>query len=113
MSQGRDVRTYRVRQLPSHVSKESLRTLLVNSCEALGPEDDIVVYSLASSLVPFETSRTKTATIIFKSLPSIFDNDETEWTLVTRDSQPNITIDVHFLGFTALNDVDSDFHVLE
>lgn len=72
----------------------------------------IVTCSLASSLVPFETPRTKTATIIFKTLPDIFDNDDTEWPLRTEDAQPNVIADVHFLGFTALNDADSDLHVL-
>jgi hypothetical protein len=63
--------------------------------------------------VPFETPRTKTATIIFKTLPDVFDNDDTEWPLRTEDAQPNVIADVHFLGFTALNDADSDLHVLE
>ena len=63
--------------------------------------------------MPFETLRTKTATVNFKKLPEKFDNDDTEWVLPTGDGQANVIIDVHFLGFTALNDVDSDLHALE
>lgn len=63
--------------------------------------------------MPFETPRTKTATVIFKALPEVFDNDEAEWVLRTEDTQPNVIIDIHFLGFTALSDVDSDLHILE
>jgi hypothetical protein len=74
---------------------------------------EIVTCSLASSLVPFETPRAKTATVIFMTLPAVFDNDDTEWVLRTEGPQPNVIVDVHFLGFTALNDVDSDLHVLE
>jgi hypothetical protein len=73
----------------------------------------IITCSLASSLVPFETPRTKTATIVFKTLPEVFDSDDTEWVLRTGDTQPNVIVDVHFRGFTALNDVDSDLHILE
>jgi hypothetical protein len=113
MARDRNGLTYRVRQIPSHVSKDSLATVLVKACEALGPEENITVYSLGSSLVPFETPRTKTATIIFKTFPNLFDDGETEWVIRTADSQPNIIIDVHFLGFTALNEVDSDLHILE
>jgi hypothetical protein len=102
-----------VRQIPSHVSKESLASVLVKACKSLGPEENIKVCSLGSSLVPFEMPRTKTATIIFKTLPTLLDDEETEWVLRTAGFQPNIIIDVHFLGFTALNEVDSDLHILE
>lgn len=106
-------RTYRVRQLPRHVSEEDLPGFLVRCCGELGGETNIVVWSLAITLLPFEKPRTKTATVTFNSLPLVFNNDETEWTLTTPGSHLNVIVDVHFLGFTALNDVEIGLHNLE
>lgn len=113
MARDRAGRTYRVRQIPWHVTRDSLATLLVSACDGLGSVENIVIHSLGSSLVPYEIPRTKTATIVFKSLPGIFDTDETQWTVRLPDLQCSILIDVEFLGFTALNDVDTDLHMLE
>jgi hypothetical protein len=41
MPRDRGGRTYRVRQIPSHVSKDSLARLLVNLHEGLGPEENV------------------------------------------------------------------------
>lgn len=106
-------RTYRVRQLSRHVSEEDLPSFLASCCEELGGESNIVVWSLATSLLPFENPRTKTATVTFHSLPPVFNNDATEWTLTTPGSYSNVIVDVHFLGFTGLNDVETGMHNLE
>jgi hypothetical protein len=106
-------RTYRVRQLPSHLSRDTVPGFLVKWCPTLGSKDNITVCSLASSLMLFENPRTKTATIIFMALPAIFDNDQSEWVIPTTPMQPSIIVDVHFLGFTALNEVDPGSHSLE
>jgi hypothetical protein len=49
---------------------------LTTTVEGLGPIDNINFYSLASSLNTQDV--TKTATLIFKRVPTLFDNDKRE-----------------------------------
>jgi hypothetical protein len=107
-------RTYRFRQLPPQVDTRFLPTLLLSIDAAFGPLGNIRVHSLASSLDPWESPPTKVATITFKQLPSIFDNEDKEWVFLARNIGllKNVIVDVHFLGFTPLNDVVED-HCLE
>lgn len=104
-------KTYRVRQIPANVSKDSLPVRLSKACAV--SEDSIIVYSLASSLLPFERPPSKTATVAFNCLPALLDNDDNEWVIKTPEGQPNMIVDVHFFGFTPLNDVEPDLHALE
>jgi hypothetical protein len=115
MARDREGRTYRVRQLPSHVDRVQAITLLAGLAEGIGPAENVEVLSLASSISPWETHPTKIATAIFKSLPPLFDNDEVEWVLpAQRIGLPqNIIVDVHFLDFTPLNEVEPGLHTLE
>jgi hypothetical protein len=43
MPRDRGGRTFRVRQIPSNVSKDTLAGLLVNLCQGLGPEQNVRV----------------------------------------------------------------------
>lgn len=97
------------------MDKTQLPELLVKISESFGPPDNILIYSLASSLSPFERFPTTTATVAFKRTPSIFDDGRIEWTFLAKHTslQQNIVVDVHFWGFTALNDVDPDLHTIE
>lgn len=115
MARIREDRTYRVRQLPSHIDSNHLPALLISVENSTGPLENINVHSLAGSLNTFEDVPTKTATVTFGAVPTAFDNDQTEWVLQTRrlGLQRNIIFDTHFLGFTALNDVDPNVHALE
>lgn len=108
-------RTYRVRQLSWHIDVHHLPALLISLESSIGPLGNINVHSLAGSLNTFEDVPTKTATVTFNSVPSAFDNDQTEWVFQTRrlGLQKNIIFDIHFLGFTALNDVDPSMFALE
>ena len=108
-------RTYRVRQLPSHIDLHHLPALLISLEDSIGPLENIHIHSLAQSLNAFEDVPTKTATVSFKILPRAFDNEQTEWVFQTRrlGLRRNIIFDIHFLGFTALNDVDPSMHTLE
>jgi len=108
-------RTYRVRQIPSHIDAHHLPALLVSLENSIGPLENVNVHSLAGSLNTFEDVPTKTATVTFNSVPKAFDNDRTEWVFQTRrlGLQKNIIFDIHFIGFTALNDVDPNTHTLE
>lgn len=109
MAISRDSRTYRVRQLPYHMDRHQVVRLLCTLLDSIEP-GDIQIYSLASSLSPWERPPTKVATVMFGRLPAILDSDETEWVLHSQRAglQRNIIIDIHFLGFTALNDVQLD-----
>jgi hypothetical protein len=96
------------------VDKSRLTALLLSIHKGLGPPEEIHIHSLASSHDPWEDPPTKTATITFDKLPLIFDNENSEWVLPAKHIGllNNVIVDVHFLGFTALNDVVKD-HCLE
>ena len=115
MGRKRAAPTYRVRHLPSNVDARETARLLVETAEALGPFDNIKVKSLAFSLNPYEKPPTKTATVEFTHQLSLFDDDGTEWTLPRGEGSlhRDILVDVHFLGFTPLNDPEPDLHALE
>ncbi|KAM0797668.1 hypothetical protein BDR22DRAFT_862434 [Usnea florida] len=106
MSGRRERRTYRVRQLPPHVDRHQAVALLARLGHDLGPATNIQIFSLSSSLNPWESRPTKTATVCFRRLPAAFDNDKQEWVLPAQSEfalERDIIVDVHFLDFTALN----------
>jgi hypothetical protein len=78
MTRVREDRTYRVRQLPSHIDAHHLPALLISLDDSIGPLENITVHSLAESLNTFEDVPTKTATVTFSRVPRVFDNDRTE-----------------------------------
>ena len=105
--------TYRLRRLPNYLERSTVANFLVNSVEGLGPPENILIFSLASNLVPWERPPTKTATLMFKKTPERFDNDQTEWTLMVPDQGQSLIFDTHFLEFTPLGDCDRDVHEFE
>ena len=110
MSRSRERQVYRVRQLPLRLeNRGDTAPFLASIAPVLGTVDNIRVFSLAQEKVD-----TKTATIAFKSTPSIFDNDEQQWTLqVEVVCGRNIIVDTHFRGFTALNEPRYSPHTAE
>lgn len=110
----RERRTYRVRQLPPHVDRHQTVALLARLGHDLGPAANIQIFSLSSSLNPWENRPTKTATVCFLRLPAAFDNDKNEWVLPAQSElalERDIIVDVHFLDFTALNSPEK--HLVE
>ena len=110
MGNSRETRVYRVRQLPSHLEERgSTASFLASIAPDLRAADNIRVFSLAQ-----DKKSSKTATVSFKIIPSIFDNDREEWTL---QAEPfcgrNIIVDTHFRGFTVLNEPQSFLHTVE
>ena len=106
--------TYRVRQLPHHVDKLHVVTLLARL--GLGPVENIRVLSLSCSLSHWERQPTKTSTVEFERAPTLLSNNKTEWILLVAGHnglQQNIIIDTHFLDFTPLNDVAPAAHAFE
>ena len=106
----RDGRVYRVRQLPLHLEhRGKVPSFLALVAPVLGAIDNIRVFSLAQ-----EKDNSKTATIKFKILPPIFDNDRSQWTLEAEDvCGQNVIVDVHFRGFTVLNEARGSPHTTE
>jgi hypothetical protein len=119
MVRTRNDRTYRASNIPYSLDSSSLVSLLASiEGEGFGPLANICICSLAPSLIlgtPSKTARTKTATITFKKVPIPFDDDRTEWTIPIRylAFQQDIIFDIHFEGFTPLNDVSANEHTVE
>ena len=110
MGLNREGRVYRVRQLPLHLDYPSdTAQFLASIAPVLGGVDNIRVCSLAQA----ERS-SKTATVTFKTIPSVFDNDEHQWTLqVESFFGRNVIVDIHFRGFTVLNEPRQCPHTAE
>jgi hypothetical protein len=106
---GRETRTYRVKNIPSHLDKVRFKSFLASWQEDnFGSESDIEVHSLAQDLHDEYDSMpisTQVATVSFKKTPTLLDNDEASWILPTRKYgfKLDITFDIEFYGFTPLN----------
>lgn len=110
MGRSRESRVYRVRQLPLHLeNRGDVAPFLAQIAPVLGAVDSICVFSLGQ-----ESSNSKTATITFKKLPSLFDNDGEQWTLWAQNiCGRNIIVDIHFRDFTVLNEPRNGLHTVE
>ena len=115
MPRPRERLTYRLRQLPHSLTIDNVAHFLVTASADLGPEDNIHVFSLASSLLVWEATITKTATLVFKTTPKPFNNDENKWEVSAGHTgwDRKLVFDVIFDGFTPLNDVDEANHLAE
>jgi hypothetical protein len=107
MPKAREFRTYRVRQLPGNLLQDAVASFLAAASPDLAPATNIQVFSIAPSLATYETTPTKVATLVFKVTPSCFDNDKDQWTLTSEHPawRRKLLFDVHFQGFTPLNDI--------
>lgn len=115
MPRPRDRLTYRLRQLPPDLTTADLGGFLERVSVDFGPQDGIHVFSLGTSLDIWESRRTKTATLVFKSTPKPLDNDKGVWIVSAHHTEWkwDLVFDVLFDGFTPLNDVDESIHVAE
>ena len=113
MGRPRNQLTYRLSQLPGYLTAADVASFLASASDKFGPESSIHVFSLATSLLPWE--RTKVATLLFKTTPKEFDNDKGKWVVSLRDIHDGLELilDVLFDGFTPLNDVDQSTHLAE
>jgi len=123
MVRTREDRTYRVKQLPLHLQLPTLAAFLTQLDGRIGPANSIQVHSIADALSLEDNPMFKVATVTFINVPAFFDNDQEEWTVEAYSLSEgkrhklninhDIIFDTHFLGFTPLNDVPSDVHVVE
>jgi hypothetical protein len=111
---------FRVGGLPTDVKTfedvASLLSFRLGDC----PRDSIRVHSLATAL-DFtqnfgQSPRSKTATVMFQTVPSLIQKSpgKRQWTVPAQGPQNvgDVNLDVHFMGMTPLNDVDSN-HLFE
>lgn len=101
---------FRVRGLPNDVkTTEDVAKLLISRLGDMA-DDCIRVYSLATSLNSWESQRSKTATVMFQTPPSLLKESpgEKEWSVPANQGQPHVDVlmlDTHFMGMTPMNDV--------
>jgi hypothetical protein len=115
MPKTREFRTYRVRQLPRNLVQDAVAAFLAAASPDLSPAENIQIFSIAPSLTTYETISMKVATLVFKATPSCFDSDKDQWTLISEHPawRRKLLFDVHFNGFTPLNDVGFEESELE
>jgi hypothetical protein len=103
---------FRVRGLPNDVkTAEDVASLLSSRLGDIS-DDCIRVYSLATALYSWESPRSKMATLMFQTLPSLIQEShgEKEWFVPANQGQPHVDgliLDTHFMGMTPMNDVES------
>jgi hypothetical protein len=110
---------FRVRGLPSDVKTlEDVASLLSSRLGDI-PSDRMKVYSLANTLDftnYWDAPSSKMATMMFQSLPSLVQSSplKKEWSISAKGSQSvdELILDIHFMGMTPLNEVESD-HLFE
>jgi hypothetical protein len=119
MNQNRDrdqwsTLVFRVDGLPNSTdSREDVATLL---SQKLGDvtADSIHVFSLATTLYSWESSKPKVATVMFARPPGLLQSvDGDRWEIPSTNPDEHLILDTHFMGMTPLNDVDAARHVSE
>lgn len=114
MARDQKTLTYRVRRLPSNIEADGVTQILR---QLLATEDGVPiirVFSLARNLDAAEVSRSKVATVTISQLPAHFQG-HSEWSfqISFEGDEYCIILDLHFLDFTVLNEVNDDDHVLD
>ncbi|CCF35507.1 SERAC1 [Colletotrichum higginsianum] len=104
--------TYRVSQIPGDIARTQLAQFLHDQCQ-LGPTDNIRVHSLAAR--SGQRQSTKTATASFSTVPPLLLKKQSRWVIpfVWGNNHSHIVVDTDFHGFTALNGVEADKHVMD
>jgi len=106
--------TFRLRRCPAAANETALRDRLSRALGDVTP-DNICIQSLATTLDPWETPPSKTATLSFAKLPSVVETqvEKGEWIIESRGPDCSLALDTQFLGMTPLNDVDVQKHDFE
>ncbi|KAK4095782.1 hypothetical protein N658DRAFT_490443, partial [Parathielavia hyrcaniae] len=111
--------TYRVLQIPSSITREQAAHFISTCGQSLGgtgllgSPSNIRVHSLASRVG--QDQSTKMATVTFVRVPLLLLNRKAQWSLpfLHENTHGIITIDATFSGFTVLNDVQENEHVVD
>jgi hypothetical protein len=104
---------FRLQGIPGATNDFSGVANLLSSNLGQCPIKSIHVFSLASSLYPYNSPRPKVATLKFTTAPSCINDrpDADQWTISCASG--TLILDTHFLGMTPLNDVDHSVHRYE
>ena len=107
-------RVYRLRRLPRDADPLQVIQILSASLDGVKAED-VQIGSLASAVDPWEELPTKTATLIFKRMPSALKgkNKKFELSIAVVGLPRTLILDRHFHGITPLNDVAAGRHKFE
>ncbi|KAK9789500.1 putative NACHT domain-containing protein [Seiridium cardinale] len=97
---------YRVRQLPESVENHTQAATLLSWALELEPSD-IHVCSLATVSISAWSGKTKTATVMFDTLPQVIQDgpNEDQWLKSRHNLRDNLILDSHFRGMTPLYDI--------
>ncbi|KAF3059605.1 hypothetical protein GL218_05123 [Daldinia childiae] len=104
-------KVYRLRNLPTHVDRQSAAELVSACIEGALPHD-IRISSLAYAVDPWERPPTKTATLTFEKgdLTTRFNSNNSEWIFKNSALAKPLILDSHFRGLTPLNEVAPENH---
>ncbi|KAK0614445.1 hypothetical protein B0T14DRAFT_309339 [Immersiella caudata] len=78
--------------------------------------DEVKVYSLATTLKPWERPPSRVATLMLLHIPALLaasEDGQNEWTLEPGAGQDHLVLDSHFWGLTPLNDVATEKHIAD
>ncbi|KAI0155141.1 hypothetical protein GGR57DRAFT_88992 [Xylariaceae sp. FL1272] len=111
MATSRENTTFRLRRCPVNTTAKTCEEWLSLAFIDVQAEE-IKVLSLATNLDPWERPRTKVATLMFLTTPTLIleQEAENEWILPIDGLTEPLILDTHFLGLTPLNDVDDAAH---
>ncbi|KAI1846006.1 hypothetical protein JX266_007815 [Neoarthrinium moseri] len=107
---------FRLRGLPATIENASAVASLVS--ERLGDvtTESVRVFSIARTLAHWENPPSKVATLTFMTTPSLVRDGlgKNEWSIPGKtDCSDELILDLHFMGMTPLNDVDSVPHAYD
>lgn len=107
-------RVFRVRNLPGHLDRLSAVELLCGSIKGLTTQD-VQICSLAYNADPWESSRTKVATLtLYREPPALTSSLKGgECSISVSGLERRLIIDHHFQGVTPLNHVPDYEHKYE
>ncbi|KAI0891157.1 hypothetical protein F4806DRAFT_506984 [Annulohypoxylon nitens] len=108
------LKVYRLRGCPGHLDRLGAAELLSRELGDIAPTD-IAIRSLATNLDPWAKTPTKVGTLMFYRTPVLIRerDKEKEWKLSVMGFEDDLILDIHFLGMTPFNDVQSDKHGLD
>lgn len=78
--------------------------------------NNVQVYSLATTLNPWETPPSSVATLMLRQSPVLLASSkdgQNQWTLDPGSGHDNLLLDTHFWGVTPLNDVAPEKHIAD
>jgi hypothetical protein len=106
---------FRLSRIPNGATTNDAVAALVAKALHL-QTDRVKVYSLATTLNPWETPPSRVATLMLLNTPNLLAESkygQNEWTLESDTGHDNLVLDTHFWGLTPLNDVAPDKHIAD